>query len=85
MSQRGYSQLQTTEACQQAWNDTVGQRLGEQSRAGKVRRGVLEVLAANSTTLQEIVFQKRQIVDQLNQLVPDEGIRDLRLRVGPID
>ena len=40
---------------------------------------------ANSTLVQELSFQKPALLETLTRLLPDERIRDLRFRVGPID
>ena len=50
-----------------------------------MRRGVLEVWVQNSTLVQELSFEKTRLLKTLAQLVPDEKIRDLKFRVGPID
>jgi hypothetical protein len=49
-----------------------------------VRRGVLEVLVGNSTLAQELGFQKKSLVKRLAELLPEEKIRDLKFRVGPL-
>jgi hypothetical protein len=45
---------------------------------------VLEITAANSMTVQELTFQKQDVLARLQAEVPDAKIRDLRLRVGSI-
>ena len=49
------------------------------TRAGQVRRGVLEVLVANSTLVQELGFQKAALVARLAELAA--GRKDSRLEV----
>lgn len=61
------------------------ERQSPPARAGQVRRGVLEVLVANSTVMQELSFEKTRLVARLAELVPEEKIRDLKFRVGTID
>ena len=51
---------------------------------GRLRRGTLEVTASNSTIIQELTFQKQQILTQLQAALPDARIRDIRFRVGSI-
>ncbi|MCH5375138.1 MAG: DUF721 domain-containing protein, partial [Planctomycetes bacterium] len=67
------------------WNDAVGAELGGQTRLGNLRRGVLEVTVGNSAVMQELTFMKREILKDLKRLVPEQKIRDLRFRVGPVD
>jgi hypothetical protein len=39
---------------------------------------------ANSTLVQELGFRKRDLLDALGRLLPDQPIRDLRFRVGAV-
>ena len=41
-------------------------------------------MAANSMIIQELTFQKQQILTQLQTALPDAKIRDIRFRVGSI-
>jgi predicted nucleic acid-binding Zn ribbon protein len=85
MSRRGYAQVQSIAGCAGAWQDAAGTHFARHSRAGHVRRGVLEVIVRNSAVLQELSFQKKQIVQRLAELAPERRIRDVRFRVGEID
>jgi predicted nucleic acid-binding Zn ribbon protein len=85
LARRGYAQVQSAAGCQDAWQQAVGEKLAPHTRAGSVRRGVLEVLVANSAALHEVAFVKAKIIKTLARLLPDQKIRDLRLRVGPLD
>jgi predicted nucleic acid-binding Zn ribbon protein len=84
MARRGYGRVQSADACAKAWRQAAGERIAECTRATAVRRGVLEVLVTNSTLVQEMTFEKRALIERLTALAPDENIRDLRFRVGPI-
>jgi len=84
MARRGFARQQGAAACQEAWGRAAGPLAAEHSRAGSVRRGALEVIVANSTLLQELSFQKLHLLERLRELLPDEGIRDIRFRVGSI-
>jgi predicted nucleic acid-binding Zn ribbon protein len=85
MARRGYARQAAAASSEAAWREAVGQALARVTRPGNIRRGVLEVFVANSTLLQELAFQKTQLLDRLRQLQPDDSIRDLRFRVGPIE
>jgi predicted nucleic acid-binding Zn ribbon protein len=85
MARRGYGRMQAAGLLFETWRQAAGEQLGRQSRPGQVRRGVLEVMVTNSTLAQEISFQKPALLERLAELAPDEKIRDLRFRVGPID
>lgn len=84
MARRGFARVQAATACENAWRDAAGPLLASQSRVGSARRGVLEVIVASSLLAQEVGFQKAALLAQLKQRLPDEGIRDLRVRVGRI-
>lgn len=81
---RGVAREQATQRLDAAWQGAAGPLLAAHTRAGEVRRGALEVIVAHSALMQEITFQKAAILAELAQRLPDEKIRDLRLRVGPI-
>jgi predicted nucleic acid-binding Zn ribbon protein len=85
LAKRGYAQVQTAATCDAAWREAVGQKLAADTRAGNVRRGVLEVLVRNSVAVQELGFLKTKIVKMLSKLIPEQQVKDLRFRVGPID
>ena len=84
LARRGYARVRSASACTEAWRTAVGQRLASCTRATGVRRGVLEVLVENSTMVQEMNFQKRALISRLAELLPEENIRDVKFRVGPL-
>jgi len=84
LARRGYARVQSGEACADAWRQAAGEAIARLSRATQVRRGVLEVWVSHSAIVQEIGFSKPALIGRLQELLPDEKIRDLKLRVGPI-
>jgi predicted nucleic acid-binding Zn ribbon protein len=82
---RGYGRIQADENFGDAWKAAAGELLAKFTTPGKLRRGVLEVTVANSMTVQELTFQKQQILKQLQTNLPDAKIRDLRFRIGSIN
>lgn len=85
ISRRGYARVEAGEALFCAWNTAAGETMARFTRAGVVKRGVFEVLVANSTLLQELTFQKAALLTKLRQELPQEKIKDLRFKVGKID
>ncbi len=83
MSRRGYAQVQKMTELQAAVGQAVGRSLEKHCRPGKLSRGVLEIYVRNSSVLQELTFQKKQVLGKLAQI--EEKIRDLKFRVGQID
>jgi predicted nucleic acid-binding Zn ribbon protein len=84
MARRGYARVQSAQQFDAAWNEAAGPLAAQYSRVGALRRGKLEVVVANSTLVQELMFQKAALLKTLAQLLPDQGIKDLRFRVGTI-
>lgn len=85
MARRGFARVRAGSQCEAAWREAVGPFIAERSRVGSSRRGVLEVIVVSSMLVQEIGFKKRDLVAELRRLLPDEGINDLRVRVGQIE
>jgi|DewCreStandDraft_4_1066084.scaffolds.fasta_scaffold103560_2 predicted nucleic acid-binding Zn ribbon protein len=83
-ARRGYARVQAGLALAQAWQKAAGNRLAAGTRPGRVRGGCLEVLVQHSALLQELAFEKQAILQRLAALLPAEGIRDLRWRVGDL-
>lgn len=84
MARRGYARQQSGAASLEAWREAAGDVLANLTRPGLVKRGVLEVFVANSTLMQEMSFQKATLTAKISSLLPDEKIRDLKFKVGPI-
>ena len=82
LAKRGYARVQASAAFDQAWRQAAGERFASQTRCGHVRRGVLEVFAANSAVVQELTFQKTTLLTKLASLAPDPRIKDLKFKVG---
>jgi predicted nucleic acid-binding Zn ribbon protein len=85
MSRRGYARIQSAEAYGAAWREAAGPLAAKYTRPGQLRGGTLEVVVANSTLMQELGFQKSGLLEALAKLLPDEGIKNLRFRVGNIE
>ncbi|HUT13483.1 MAG TPA: DUF721 domain-containing protein [Thermoguttaceae bacterium] len=85
MARRGYARVQSAEAMETAWREAAGAMMGRYTQPGALRRGTLEVVVANSTLMQELTFQKPTLLKTLNELLPDEKIKNLRFRVGAVD
>jgi len=84
MIRRGYARLQARQLIQDAWLAAAGEA-ATHTRVGRVHRGVLEVVVDHSAWVQELIYQKPQLLAELTQRVPDERINDLRFRVEPLD
>jgi len=83
-AKRGYARVRSGAALEEAWRQSAGEAFAEETRVGGLRRGVLEVVVANSTLLQELQFAKQFLLEGLKSRLPDEPVKDLRFRVGSV-
>lgn len=84
LARKGYNRLLAHDQLQDAWEQAAG-RFHTLSRPGVIRNGVLEIIAKNSAVVQELTFQKRQILKSLSGNAENLKITDLRFTVGPIE
>jgi hypothetical protein len=60
----------------------IGSPGDKYTRLGSLRRGVLEILVANSVLLQELAgFQKQRLLQELRERLDSPQINDLRFRL----
>ena len=81
MARTGYDRERAAEGLEEAWRQVVSGPLLSGSQPGLVRRGVLDVFVSHSALVQEVGFQKRDLVARLTELVPTAGISDIRCRL----
>jgi predicted nucleic acid-binding Zn ribbon protein len=82
---RGYGRIQATADFTAAWNAAAGETFAQYTLPGRLKRGVLEVTVTNSIVIQELTFQKEQILAALREQCPDAKIRDVKFRIGTIN
>jgi predicted nucleic acid-binding Zn ribbon protein len=85
MARRGFGRVQSAANYESAWLEAAGSVMAKYTRVGQLRRGVLEVVVANSTLMQELGFQKPALLESLAKLLPDEGIKNLKFRAGNLE
>ncbi len=85
MVRRGYARVQSGRQYDLAWREAAGELAAKYTRVGSLRRGTLEVIVLSSTLVQELMFQKPTLLRVLNEQLPNEGIDNLRFRVGNVD
>jgi len=85
MIRRGYGRVQSAGSLAAAWSEVAGELVAGHTRVGAIRRGVLAVTVANSTLMQELVFQKPALVAKLSGRCPELKLRDMRFRIGPVE
>jgi predicted nucleic acid-binding Zn ribbon protein len=85
MAQRGFARVQSADALHAAWREAAGPLVAAYTRIGQLRAGTLELIVGNSTLVQELGFQKQDLIAALARLLPDEQIKSLRFRVGSLE
>jgi predicted nucleic acid-binding Zn ribbon protein len=84
LARRGYGRVQAASQWQAAWEQAVGPALAAVSRPKEVRREVLEVVVAHSAAAQELALAAPRVLAKLAELMPQQPVRRLRYRVGPL-
>jgi predicted nucleic acid-binding Zn ribbon protein len=84
VQKRGYAQVRVDRERREAWQTAAGPHFAAVTEPGQIRRGVLEVTAANSLVMQELTFEKERLLAEIQQALPDARIKQLRFRVGQI-
>ncbi|MCM2373119.1 DUF721 domain-containing protein [Aporhodopirellula aestuarii] len=82
MSRRGYASVASDNAMTASIAKSVGPALAGSIMVGKLNRGVLQVYAVDSVVMQELTFQKRQILRALIKDHPQAKITDIRFKLG---
>ncbi|MFG0263374.1 MAG: DUF721 domain-containing protein [Novipirellula sp. JB048] len=81
IARRGYAQVAVVDEIQAAVSALIDERIRSNIRVGNLKRGVLEIYASDSVTLQELNFQKRPILKKIQKAHPNSKITDLRFRI----
>jgi predicted nucleic acid-binding Zn ribbon protein len=84
MTRHGLGREMAAHAQQRAWQEAVGEALAPYTRCGSIRRQRLDVVVANSTLIQELTFQKQELLNRLKKIAPELRIQEIRFRVGSI-
>ncbi len=84
MARRGFARVQSASAFEEAWRETAGSLAERYTRVGQLRGGVLEVVVANSTLVQELTLDTPRLIATMRERLPEQQIRDFRFRVGPV-
>lgn len=85
VSRRGYAQIRAAGERDEAWQRVAGDEFARMTQVSALRRGVLEVLVANSLLMQELTFRKEQLLSDLQAALPDAGVKQLKFKVGRIE
>ncbi len=60
------------------WNEIVGDRVARNTQPDRVEHGVIIVKVSSPTWRQELYFQKKEILQKINNTIGKNVIRDIR-------
>ncbi len=81
ISRRGYAQVVVVHEIQETVTQQVDASIRSGIRVGNLKKGVLDIYAADSVTLQELNFQKRTILKKIKLEHPQTSVTDLKFRI----
>ncbi|NIL95972.1 MAG: DUF721 domain-containing protein [Planctomycetales bacterium] len=84
MTRHGIGRQLAARQREEAWQQAVGQRWAAHTRCGSIYRRRLEVIVASSTLMQELTFQKQEILQRLRENAPELLIEDIRFKLGAV-
>ena len=85
VNRRGYAQIHAAGERDEAWQTAAGAELAKMTQVSALRRGVFEVLVANSLLMQELTFRKEDLLASLQKSLPEAEVKQLKFKVGRID
>ena len=60
------------------WNEVVGEKIANNTEPDRVEHGVIIVKVSSPTWRQELYFQKKDIIQKINNIIGKNIIRDIR-------
>lgn len=67
------------------WNEIVGEKISDQSRAESIENGILRVRVKDSVWINHLLLLKPQIIMKINTYVKKNIIKDLYFFLGEIN
>jgi predicted nucleic acid-binding Zn ribbon protein len=66
------------------WDRIVGEHLACNAQPAAFKQRTLIVHVTSSVWLQELHFQKKDLIQRLNQAAGDRVVDDIRFKIGPL-
>jgi hypothetical protein len=79
--ERGYAVQQSRDLLEEKWKEAVGELLSAQSKVGQIKRGQLQVYAANDIVRSELEYQKAKALQHMQSQLPDMRITGIRIHL----
>jgi predicted nucleic acid-binding Zn ribbon protein len=84
VARRGLSRSHDAEAWADAWSEAVGPMAARYCQVGRLRRGKLEIIVANSLLVQELTFRKKELLRKMKDRFPELVLKELFFKVGAV-
>jgi hypothetical protein len=81
MLEKGYSAQQSRDLIEEQWRLAVGSLLSSQSKVGQIKRGVLQIFAANEIVRSELEFEKSKALRLLQAELPTMRITGVKIHL----
>ena len=62
------------------WEEVVGERIAQMTKAKRIQQGVLFVQVKTSTWRNELTLRKKEIIDKLNIVIGVETVKDIKFQ-----
>ena len=66
------------------WDRVVGESLASNAQPAAFKQQILVVHVSSSVWLQELHFQKNDLIERLNQAAGTKVVEDIRFKIGPL-
>jgi hypothetical protein len=66
------------------WDSVVGESLACNAQPAAFKQQILIVHVSSSVWLQELHFQKKNLIERLNQAAGSKVVEDIRFKIGPL-
>ncbi len=82
MARKGYNQNESQEQIQELWDSIVEPRMKGMSKATGIRGGKLTVIVKNAVVNQELTFNKKALLEKINNSAIGKRVKDIRIQIG---
>ena len=84
LARKGYLQQKSNNELAVVWDSIVEDRWKAKTKVGNVNRGVLDIFVKSSPLANHLDLKKRKLLQQLQEKLPQNKIKDIRFRVGSV-
>lgn len=82
LARKEFSQVGQRESLEAAWKEAAGEEICQRAQCGRMVRGTLDIVVADSSTLTQLTFEKQGLLKKLKGIEATAQIKNLRFRLG---